>query len=185
MNKMTIEDLDIRNKRLFIRVDFNVPLDENQNITDDTRIRSSLPTINYAIDGGAKIILASHLGRPKGKPDPKYSLFPVAKRLQRLLEREVTFLPDCVGPEVEKAALAMKPGDVALLENLRFHPEEEDNDPAFAKALAGLCDYYVNDAFGTAHRAHASTAGITRFVKKSVAGFLLKKEVDYLQGAVA
>src|SRR5512143_1580519 len=185
MNKMTIEDLDIRNKRLFIRVDFNVPLDENQNITDDTRIRSSLPTINYAIDGGAKIILASHLGRPKGKPDPKYSLFPVAKRLQRLLEREVTFLPDCVGPEVEKAVKAMKPGDVALLENLRFHPEEEQNDPGFSKALAGLCDYYVNHAFGTAHRAHASTEGITHFVPKSVAGFLLKREVDYLQGAVA
>ncbi|MGA2191786.1 MAG: phosphoglycerate kinase [Nitrospirota bacterium] len=185
MNKMTIEDLEIKGKRLFIRVDFNVPLDENQNITDDTRIRSALPTINYAIDGGAKIILASHLGRPKGKPDPRFSLLPVAKRLQRLLDREVTFVKDCVGPEVEKAVQEMKPGDVILLENLRFHPEEEKNDPAFAKALASLCDYYVNDAFGTAHRAHASTEGITHYVGKSVAGFLLKREVDYLQGAVA
>jgi phosphoglycerate kinase len=185
MNKMTIEDLDIKGKRLFIRVDFNVPLDENQNITDDTRIRSALPTINYAIDGGAKIILASHLGRPKGTPDTKFSLLPVAKRLQRLLDREVTFLPDCIGPEVEKASSAMKPGDVILLENLRFHPEEEKNEDAFSKALADSCDYYVNDAFGTAHRAHASTSGITKYVTQSVAGFLLKKEVDYLQGAVA
>jgi len=185
MNKMTIEDLDIKGTRLFIRVDFNVPLDENQNITDDTRIRSALPTINYAIDGGAKIILASHLGRPKGKQDQKFSLLPVAKRLQRLLDREVTFMPDCIGPEVEKASQAMKPGDVILLENLRFHPEEEQNEDAFSKALADSCDYYVNDAFGTAHRAHASTSGITKYVAKSVAGFLLKKEVDYLQGAVA
>ena len=185
MNKLTIEDLDIKNKRLFIRVDFNVPLDENQNITDDTRIRSALPTINYAIDGGAKIILASHLGRPKGKPDVKYSLLPVAKRLQRLFDREVTFLRDCIGPEAEDAVARMKPGDVVLLENLRFHAEEEKNDPDFARRLASLCDYYVNDAFGTAHRAHASTEGITHYVQKSVAGFLLKREVDYLVGAVA
>ncbi|MGC2425136.1 MAG: phosphoglycerate kinase [Nitrospirota bacterium] len=185
MNKLTIEDLDIKNKRLFIRVDFNVPLDENQNITDDTRIRSALPTINYAIDGGAKIILASHLGRPKGKPDSKYSLLPVAKRLQRLLDREVTFLKDCVGPETDDAVAKMKPGDVVLLENLRFQAEEEKNDPDFARRLASLCDYYVNDAFGTAHRAHASTEGITHYVQKSVAGFLLKREVDYLVGAVA
>ena len=185
MNKLTIEDLDIKNKRLFIRVDFNVPLDENQNITDDTRIRSALPTINYAIDGGAKIILASHLGRPKGKVDAKYSLLPVAKRLQRLLDREVTFLKDCVGPETDDAVAKMKPGDVILLENLRFHAEEETNDPGFARKLASLCDFYVNDAFGTAHRAHASTEGITHYVGKSVAGFLLKREVDYLVGAVA
>jgi len=186
MDKMTIEDIgNIKGKRLFIRVDFNVPLDENQNITDDTRIRSALTTINFAIDAGAIILLASHLGRPKGKPDPKFSLAPVAKRLQRLLDREVLFLPDCIGPEVENAVKAMKPGDVALLENLRFHPEEEKNDDTFSKALAGLCDYYVNDAFGTAHRAHASTSGITKHVSASVAGFLLKKEVDYLQGAVA
>jgi len=186
MDKMTIEDLDgIKGKRIFIRVDFNVPLDENQNITDDTRIRSSLSTINYAIDAGAVTILASHLGRPQGKADPKFSLAPVAKRLARLLDREVLFVPDCIGLDVEKAVKAMKPGDVALLENLRFHPEEEKNDEAFSMALARLCDFYVNDAFGTAHRAHASTAGITKFVPKSVAGFLLKKEVDYLQGAVA
>ena len=185
MNKMTIEDLEIKNKRLFIRVDFNVPLDENQNITDDTRIRSALPTINYAIDGGAMIILASHLGRPKGKPDVKYSLLPVAKRLQRLLDREVVFLKDCIGPETEEAVSRMRPGDVVLLENLRFHIEEEKNDPAFSGKLASLCDYYVNDAFGTAHRAHASTEGITHHVAKSVAGFLLKREVDYLEGAVA
>ncbi|MBI5190379.1 MAG: phosphoglycerate kinase [Nitrospirae bacterium] len=185
MDKMTIEDLGLKDKRVFIRVDFNVPLDENMNITDDTRIRSSLPTINYAIDAGAKIILASHLGRPKGKKDPKYSLLPVAKRLQRLLDREVAFLPDAVGTETEAAVAAMKPGDVALLENLRYHEGEEKNDDLFAQALARLCDYYVNDAFGTAHRAHASTAGITKHVLKSVAGFLLKKEVDYLQGAVA
>jgi phosphoglycerate kinase len=185
LNKLTIEDLDIKNKRLFIRVDFNVPLDENQNITDDTRIRSALPTINYAIDAGAKIILASHLGRPKGKPDVKYGLLPVAKRLQRLLDREVTFLKDCAGPETEDAVAKMKPGDVILLENLRFHAEEEKNDPEFARKLASLCDFYVNDAFGTAHRAHASTEGITHYVQKSVAGFLLKREVDYLVGAVA
>jgi phosphoglycerate kinase len=185
MDKMTIEDLDIKNKRLFIRVDFNVPLDENLNITDDTRIRSALPTINYAIDAGAKIILASHLGRPKGKPDPKASLLPVAKRLQRLLDREVLFLHDCVGLDTEKSVNGMKAGDVILLENLRFYPGEEKNDDEFAKALARLCDYYVNDAFGTAHRAHASTAGITKFVSKAVAGFLLKKEVDYLEGVVA
>ncbi len=185
MDKLTVEELDIRGKRVFIRVDFNVPLDENQNITDDTRIRSALPTINYALDSGAMIILASHLGRPKGQRSAKLSLLPVAKRLQRLLDREVSFLPDCVGPEVEKAVKSMKPGDVVLLENLRFHAEEEKNDPGFAKALASLCDYYINDAFGTAHRAHASTAGITKYVSKSVAGFLLKKEVDYLQGAVA
>jgi phosphoglycerate kinase len=185
MDKLTIEDLALSGKRVFIRVDFNVPLDENQNITDDTRIRSSLPTINYALDSGAMIVLASHLGRPKGKPSPKLSLLPVARRLQRLLDREVIFMPDCVGPEVESAVKKMKPGDVALLENLRFHPEEEQNDDKFAKALASLCDYYVNDAFGTAHRAHASTTGITKYVSKSVAGFLLKKEVDYLQGAVA
>lgn len=185
MDKLTVEDLDLKDKRLFIRVDFNVPLDENQNITDDTRIRSALPTINYALDFGAKIILASHLGRPKGKPNPAFSLRPVAKRLQRLLDREVRFLPDCIGLEVEKAVSEMKPGDVTLLENLRFHPEEEQNDEGFSKSLAKLCDYYVNDAFGTAHRAHSSTAGITRYVEKSVSGFLLKKEISYLQGAVA
>ncbi len=183
LNKLTIEDLNIKGKRLFIRADFNVPLDDNLVITDDSRIRSTLPTINYAIDEGAKVILASHLGRPKGKIDPKYSLAPVAKRLQRLLNKEVMFLEDCVGGQVENAVSKMKDGDVVLLENLRFHPEEEKNDETFAKALASLCDYFINDAFGAAHRAHASTAGIAKFVT-SAAGFLLKKEIEYLKGVV-
>lgn len=181
LNKLSIKDLDIKGKRLFIRVDFNVPLDENQNITDDRRIRSTIPTINYAIDGDAKVILASHLGRPKGKYDKRYSLEPVYKRLQRLLKREVRFLSDCVGPEVEKAVNAMSDGDVILLENLRFHIEEERNDEEFSKALARLADYYINDAFGAAHRSHASIVGITRYLT-SAAGFLLQKEIEYLQG---
>lgn len=182
-NKLTIEDLDIKGKRLFIRADFNVPLDDNLMITDDSRIRATLPTINYALDEGAKVILASHLGRPKGKVNPKYSLAPVAKRLQRLLNKDVLFLDDCVGPQVENAVAKMKEGDVILLENLRFHPEEEKNDENFAKALANLCDYFINDAFGAAHRAHASTAGIAKYVT-SAAGFLLKKEIEYLKGVV-
>lgn len=181
LNKLSIRDIDIKGKRLFIRVDFNVPLDENQNITDDRRIRSTIPTINYAIDGGAKVILASHLGRPKGKYDKRYSLEPVYKRLQRLLKREVKFLPDCIGPEVEKAVDMMSEGDVILLENLRFHVEEERNDEEFSKALARLADYYINDAFGAAHRSHASIVGITRYLR-SAAGFLLQKEIEYLQG---
>ncbi len=185
MDKKTIEKVDIKGKRVFIRADFNVPLDENGNITDDGRIRSTLPTINYAIDEGAKVILASHLGRPKGKPSPKYSLAPVAKRLNRLLNKEVKFLGDCIGPDVEHTIKGMRPGDVVLLENLRFHPEEEKNDEGFSKALAALTDVYVNDAFGTAHRAHASTYGITKQVKYAVAGFLMKKEIDYLQNTVA
>ncbi|HIJ59825.1 MAG TPA: phosphoglycerate kinase [Nitrospirae bacterium] len=183
LNKLTIEELDIKGKRVFIRVDYNVPIDENLVITDDSRIRSTLPTINYAIDEGAKVILASHLGRPKGKVDPKYSLAPVAKRLQRLLNKEVIFIDSCIGPKVENEVMKMKNGDVMLLENLRFHPEEEKNDEGFAKALASLCDYFVNDAFGAAHRAHASTAGITKYVT-SAAGFLLKKEIEYLKGVV-
>jgi len=185
MDKKTIEKADLKGKRVFIRADFNVPLDENGNITDDTRIRSTLPTINYALDAGAKVILASHLGRPNGKPSPKYSLAPVAKRLNRLLNKEVQFAKDCIGPDVEHLVAGMRPGDVLLLENLRFHPEEEKNDEAFARALAAFTDIYVNDAFGTAHRAHASTYGITKFVKQSVAGFLMKKEIDYLQKTVA
>lgn len=185
MDKKTIDKVDIKNKRVFIRADFNVPLDENGNITDDSRIRATLPTINYAIDEGAKVILASHLGRPKGKPDPKYSLAPVAKRLNRLLNKEVKFLKDSIGPDVEHAVKGMRPGDVILLENLRFHPEEEKNDEGFSKALASLAEVYVNDAFGTAHRAHASTYGITKHLKLSVAGFLMKKEIDYLQKTVA
>jgi phosphoglycerate kinase len=185
MDKKTIEKVDLKGKRVFIRADFNVPLDENGNITDDGRIRSTLPTINYALDNGAKVILASHLGRPKGKPSPKYSLASVALRLNRLLNKEVKFAKDCIGPDVEQAVAGMRPGDVLLLENLRFHPEEEKNDEAFSKALASFTDIYVNDAFGTAHRAHASTYGITRHVKVSVAGFLMKKEITYLQKAVA
>ncbi len=185
MDKKTIEKVDLKNKRVFIRADFNVPLDENGNITDDGRIRSTLPTINYALDAGAKVILASHLGRPKGKPNQKYSLAPVAKRLNRLLNKEVLFARDCVGPDVERMVAGMRPGDVLLLENLRFHAEEEKNEEAFSKALAALTDVYVNDAFGTAHRAHASTYGITKHVKYSVAGFLMKKEINYLQKTVA
>lgn len=182
-DKMTIEDLPIKGRRVFIRADFNVPLDANLMITDDRRIRSTLPTINYAIDEGAKVILASHLGRPKGKIDPKYSLAPVARRLQRLLNKEVIFAPDCIGPQVENLVSRMKEGDVLLLENLRFHIEEEKNDEKFAKALASLADFYVNDAFGASHRAHASIVGIPRFIP-SAAGFLLKKEVEYLRGAI-
>jgi phosphoglycerate kinase len=185
MDKKTIEKVDLKGKRVFIRADFNVPLDENGNITDDTRIRSTLPTINFALDAGAKVILASHLGRPKGKPAAKYGLAPVALRLNRLLNKEVKFAKDCIGPDVEHMVLGMRPGDVLLLENLRFHAEEEKNDEAFSKALASFTDVYVNDAFGTAHRAHASTYGITKHVKQSVAGFLMKKEIDYLQKTVA
>ncbi len=183
LNKLSIEDLNIKDKRVFIRADFNVPLDDNQNITDDRRIRSTLPTINYAIDEGAKVILASHLGRPKGKVDPRYSLRPVAKRLSRLLNKEVLFLDDCIGGDVERAVKAMGKGDVILLENLRFHPGEEKNDDNFAKALASLADYYVNDAFGTAHRAHASIVGVPKYIP-GAAGFLMRKEIQYLKGAV-
>ncbi|HEX9020589.1 MAG TPA: phosphoglycerate kinase [Nitrospirota bacterium] len=185
MDKKTIEKVDLKGKRVFIRADFNVPFDENGNITDDGRIRSTLPTINYALDAGAKVILASHLGRPKGKRDPKYSLAPVALRLNRLLNKEVKFAKDCIGPDVDHLVAGMRPGDVLLLENLRFHPEEEKNDEGFSKALASFTDIYVNDAFGTAHRAHASTYGITKHVKQAVAGFLMKKEITYLQKTVA
>jgi phosphoglycerate kinase len=185
MHKRTIEDVDLRNKRVIIRADFNVPLDEAHQITDDSRIRATLPTINRAVDEGAKVILCSHLGRPKGKPDARYSLDSVARRLQRLLGKEVAFVPDCVGPTVEKTVARMKPGDVLLLENLRFHQEEEQNDEAFSRALASLGDVYINDAFGAAHRSHASIVGITKFVKEAAAGYLLKKEVEYLEGAVA
>ena len=185
LRKQTIQDVDLRNKRVIIRADFNVPLDDALQITDDTRIRSTLPTINRAVDEGAKVILCSHLGRPKGKPDPKLSLAPIAKRLQRLLGKEVIFAPDCIGPAVETLVARMKPGDVLLLENLRFHLGEEKNDEAFARALASLGDVYINDAFGAAHRAHASIVGITKFIKVAAAGYLLKKEIEYLEGAVA
>jgi phosphoglycerate kinase len=183
-HKQTIDDVVLRDKRVIIRADFNVPLDDSHQITDDTRIRSTLPTINRAIDDGAKVILCSHLGRPNGKVDPNYSLAPVAKRLGRLMGKEILFAPDCIGPAVEEQVAKLKPGDVLLLENLRFHKGEEKNDDAFSKALASLGDVYINDAFGAAHRAHASTVGITKFIPSSAAGFLLKKEIEYLEGAV-
>lgn len=177
--------MNIRNKRVFIRVDFNVPLNSELNITDDTRIRSALPTINYAIDEGAKIILASHLGRPKGKKNPALTLFTVVKRLRRLLNKDVMFLDDCIGPEVEKVVNNMESGEVVLLENLRFYPGEEGKDDEFAKKLAALADVYVNDAFGTSHRSHASVTGITKYVRPAVAGFLVKKEIEYVDGVMA
>src|ERR1700682_327407 len=179
MPKLSIRDLDLKNKTVFIRVDFNVPLAPGgQKITSDNRIRASLPTIQYALDHGAAVILASHLGRPKGKPNPEMSLKPVALRLEQLLGRPVKMAPDCVGPEVE--AMKPAPGGVLLLENLRFHPEEEKNDPGFSKQLAALCDIYVNDAFGSAHRAHASTVGMIAFVPQAAAGLLMDKELEYL-----
>ena len=185
LHKQILEDLTLSGKRVIIRADFNVPLDDSLQITDDTRIRSTLPTINHVVDEGAKVILCSHLGRPNVKFDPKFSLAPIAKRLQRLLGKEVIFAPDCIGPAVEGLVARMKPGDVMLLENLRFHAEEEKNDDAFSKSLASLADVYINDAFGAAHRAHASTVGITKFIKEAAAGYLLKKEIEYLEGAVA
>jgi phosphoglycerate kinase len=184
MNKLTINDIDLKNKKVLVRVDFNVPLDENLNITDDIRITSSLPTIKKIVSDSGMAILMSHLGRPKGKPNPKYSLKPVAERLSQLLGKNVKLAPDCIGDQVKALVNAMKPGDVILLENLRFHEEEEKNDPAFAKQLAELGDVYVNDAFGSAHRAHASTEGLTKFISVSVAGYLMQKELDYLGGAI-
>jgi phosphoglycerate kinase len=182
--KLSIRDLDLENKVVFIRVDFNVPLAPGgQEITSDKRIKASLPTIQYALEKGAGVILASHLGRPKGKPNPEMSLKPVAKRLQELLGRPVIMAPDCVGPQVE--ALRPKPGQVVLLENLRFHAEEEKNDPEFSKKLAALCDVYVNDAFGSAHRAHASTVGMIQFVPKAAAGLLMDKELEWLGKATS
>src|SRR5262245_54089968 len=183
MNKLSLSDLDLAGRRVFMRVDFNVPL-ENGKITDDTRIEAALPSIRYVIEKGGRLILASHLGRPKGKPEPQYSLKPVAERLQQLLGKPVHFGPDCIGPEVRKEVDSLKNGDVLLLENLRFHPEEEKNDPGFAQQLASLCDVYVNDAFGAAHRAHASTAGIAQYVSKAAAGFLMLKEIDALTHAL-
>jgi phosphoglycerate kinase len=179
MSKVSIQDLDLNAKRVFIRVDFNVPLAPGgQEISSDKRIRASLPTIRYALDHGAALILASHLGRPKGKPNPEMSLKPVAKRLEELLGRPVAMAPDCVGPQVQ--AMLPAPGAVLLLENLRFHPEEEKNDPEFSRHLASLCDVYVNDAFGSAHRAHASTVGMVAFVSQAGAGLLMEQELKYL-----
>jgi phosphoglycerate kinase len=191
MSKLSIRDLELRNKRVFMRVDFNVPLSEDgRHVMDDTRIRETLPTIEYAVRHGAKLILASHLGRPKGKPNDKMSLKPAAERLRMLLDHElsldcnVAFSPDCVGIIAEEMVENLESGQTLLLENLRFHAEEEKNDPAFAKQLAKLCDIYVNDAFGSAHRAHASTEGITHFVKQSAAGLLMEKELNYLGKAL-
>jgi phosphoglycerate kinase len=180
----TVDQIELEGKRVFIRVDFNVPQDEKGNITDDTRILLSLPTIRFVGEAGGKVILASHLGRPKGKKDPKFSLAPIAKRLSELLKKKAAFATDCIGQEVQKQIAGLKDGEVLLLENLRFHPEEEKNEEAFSKALASLCDVYVNDAFGTAHRAHASTEGMTRFVKIVAAGFLMMKEVESLEKAL-
>ncbi len=179
MSKLSIRDLDLKGKRVFIRVDFNVPLAPGgQEITSDKRIRASLPNIQYALEQGAGVILASHLGRPKGKRNPEMSLKPVAARLQELLGKPVKMAPDCVGPEVE--AMKPAPGEVLLLENLRFHAEEEKNDPGFSRQLAALCDVYVNDAFGSAHRAHASTVGMIQFVPQAAAGLLMQKELEYM-----
>ncbi len=179
MAKLSIKDLSLQSQRVFIRVDFNVPVKDGK-VDDDSRIRASLPTIQYAIEHGARVILASHLGRPKGQRVDKYSLRPVAEHLSQLLERPVAFAGDCIGEAAESVVASLGDGDVALLENLRFHAEEEKNDDGFAKQLASLCDLYVNDAFGTAHRAHASTVGITRHVSKAAAGFLMEKELEYL-----
>ena len=185
MNKLTIHDLDLNGKRVFIRVDFNVPLKDGA-VTDDTRIRETLPSLRLAIQKGGRLVLASHLGRPKGGPDPKYSLAPVAKKLQELMERPVVFASDCVGADAEARSKALTDGGVLLLENVRFHPQEEKNDEAFSKQLAKLCDgLFVCDAFGSAHRAHASVVGITRFVKQSAAGLLMEKELAYLGQAIS
>ncbi|HET7842471.1 MAG TPA: phosphoglycerate kinase [Terriglobia bacterium] len=184
MNKLSIRDLDLKGKRVFVRVDYNVPLDDKGAITDDTRIQASLPTIKYAIERGARLILASHLGRPKGKPNPKMSMKPTAERLSKLVGKPVAFAEDCIGAPAESAAKSLKDGEVLVLENLRFHPEEEKNDPEFAKKLATLGELYVNDAFGSAHRAHASTEGITKFLSPCAAGMLMEKELEYLGKAV-
>ena len=183
MSKLSLNDIDVAHRRVFMRVDFNVPLRDGA-ITDDTRIEAALPSIRHVLDRTGRLILASHLGRPKGKPEPKYSLRPVIARLQELLGRDVQFSNDCIGSEAESMANNLKDGEVLLLENLRFHAEEEKNDPVFAKQLASLCDIYVNDAFGAAHRAHASTTGITAFVQPAVCGFLMQKELDALGHAL-
>src|SRR5712672_482069 len=185
MDKLTIKDLDLRGKRVFMRVDFNVPLKDGV-VTDDTRIRETIPTLKLAIEKGGRLVLASHLGRPKGGPDSKYSLLPAARKLEELLGKPVVFGLDCVGPGVESQSKALVDGEILVLENVRFHPEEEKNDEAFSKELAALCDgLFVCDAFGSAHRAHASVVGITKFVQQSAAGLLMEKELAYLGKAVS
>ena len=179
MHKKTIRDIDVKGKKVFVRADFNVPMDEHQNITNDTRIRATIPTIRHLLDGGAAVILACHVGRPTEAREPKFSTKPIVARLSELLGHEVKWALDCVGPEAEKAAAALKPGEVLLLENLRYHKEEKKNDPAFAKQLAALADIAVDDAFGVAHRAHASNVGITSYLE-TVAGFLMEKEINYI-----
>ncbi|HVN53619.1 MAG TPA: phosphoglycerate kinase [Anaerolineaceae bacterium] len=181
-NKKTVRDVDVNGKKVLVRVDFNVPMQDGK-VSDDTRIRAALPTINYLLDHGAAVILCSHLGRPKGGPDPKYSLRPVAEYLSQLMGKPVKFADDCIGPAAEAAAKDLKPGEVLVLENTRFHPEEEKNDPQMARQLASLADLYVDDAFGSAHRAHASTEGVAHYLP-SVAGFLMEKEIHYLSQAV-
>ena len=183
-NYLTLEDVDVSEKRVVVRVDYNVPLDEHGNIVDDVRIRETIPTVNYLLDKNAKVILISHLGRPKGEPNPKYSLYPVAKRLKRLLDKEVTFSSKCYGSEVKELVGNMKPGDVVLLENLRFQSGEESNDPEFAKFLASLADIYVLDAFGTCHRKHASMYGVKDYIQPVVMGFLLERELKYFEKAL-
>lgn len=185
MKKLSIDKVTLKGKRVLVRVDFNVPFDENLKITDDIRITSALPTIRKIISEGGRCILMSHLGRPKGAPNPKYSLKPVAVRLGELLDMDVKFASDCVGDQVKAIVNSLRDGDVLLLENLRFHSEEEKNDPAFAEQLAELGDVYINDAFGSAHRAHASTEGVTKFIKVCASGYLMQKELDYLGEAIA
>lgn len=183
MNKVSVKDVEVRGKRVLVRVDFNVPVDGERQITDDTRIRAALPTIQYLVEEGARVILCSHFGRPKGKVDPKYSLAPVAARLGELLGQNVPLAPDCIGAEVAALAANLQDGQVLLLENVRYHAEEEQNDEGFARELASLAELYVNDAFGTAHRAHASTEGVSHYIP-AVAGFLMQKEVEIMGGAL-
>ncbi len=185
MNKLSIRDLQMKGQRVFLRVDFNVPLKDGR-VSEDTRIRETVPTLRLAMERGARLVLASHLGRPRGGPDPKFSLRPVAERLRDLLGKPVAFAPDCVGAETEARSRALSDGEVLLLENVRFHPEEEKNDPEFSKQLSQLCDgLFVCDAFGSAHRAHASVVGITKFVKQAAAGLLMEKELTYLGKAIS
>ncbi|MCF6267295.1 MAG: phosphoglycerate kinase [Desulfuromusa sp.] len=184
-NKKSLKDIDVKGKRVFCRCDFNVPINAKGEITDDTRIQAALPTILYLLDQGAKVILASHLGRPKGKPDPAFSLCPVATHLSQLLGQQIIMAPDCIGDNIQLLAKQLSAGRIMLLENVRFHGGETDNDPAFAAQLAALGEVYVNDAFGTAHRAHASTEGVARLLQPAVAGFLMEKELQYLGGALA